>query len=72
MSPDNDMNALKRILSKQTWIQELKQMKLAVKAVELYAAKYTRLPAMQASEAAALTPAAWLAARQGRTLRQVA
>jgi transposase len=32
----------------------------------------TRLPAMQASEAAALTPAAWLAARQGRTLRQVA
>jgi hypothetical protein len=34
------MNALKRILNKQTWIQELKQMKLAVKAVELYAAKY--------------------------------
>jgi transposase len=32
----------------------------------------TRLPAMQASEAAALTPAAWQAARQGKTLRQVA
>jgi hypothetical protein len=30
-----------------------------------------RLPALQASEAAALTPVAWLAARQGRTLRQV-
>jgi hypothetical protein len=32
----------------------------------------TRLPAMQASEAAALTPAAWQAARQGKSLRQVA
>jgi hypothetical protein len=32
----------------------------------------TRLPAMQASEAADLTPAAWQAERQGRTLRQVA
>ena len=32
----------------------------------------TRLPAMQASEAAELTPAAWQAARQGKTLRQVA
>lgn len=32
----------------------------------------TRLPAMQASEAAGLTPAAWQAARQGKTLRQVA
>jgi len=31
-----------------------------------------RLPAMQASEAAELTPAAWQAARQGKTLRQVA
>ena len=32
----------------------------------------TRLPAMQASEAAELTPAAWQAARQGKPLRQVA
>ena len=32
----------------------------------------TRLPAMQASEAAELTPAAWQAARQGKSLRQVA
>ena len=31
----------------------------------------TRLPGMLASEAAALTPAAWLAARQGKTLRQI-
>jgi len=34
------MNAIKRILKRQTWIEELKQIKLAVKAVELYAAKY--------------------------------
>ena len=32
----------------------------------------TRLPAMQASAAAALTPTAWQAARQGKALRKVA
>lgn len=40
MNPDNDMNAIKRILKRQTWIGELKKNAAAKKAVEMFAVKY--------------------------------
>jgi len=46
--------------------------RLGINAREYLEDVLTRLPAMKASEAASLTPARWLAARSGKTLRPAA
>jgi len=49
------MSAMKRILKGQTWIEELKQIKAAVKAVQLYAAMYIPAHIKQEMRIAAAT-----------------
>jgi len=46
---------MRRILDRQTWIEELKQIKAAVKAVQLYAAKYIPAHIKQEMRIAAAT-----------------
>jgi hypothetical protein len=46
--------------------------RLGINPREYFEDVLTRLPAMQASEAASLTPANWLAARIGKVARRAA